>query len=35
VLDALNTWHMKPATREGKPVALRSYPFAVKIVAPR
>lgn len=35
VLDALNTWRMKPATRDGKPVALRSYPFTVKIVAPR
>lgn len=35
VLEALQSWQMKPATLDGKPVALRSYNFTLKIVAPR
>ena len=27
VVAALQSWHMKPATLDGKPVALRSYTF--------
>jgi TonB family protein len=35
VLDALQSWRMKPATLEGKPVALRSYNFTLRMVAPK
>ena len=36
VLSALQSWHMKPATLDGKPVALRSYTFPpIHIAKPR
>jgi serine/threonine-protein kinase len=35
VLDALQSWKMKPATLDGKPVALRSYTFTINLVAPK
>ena len=34
VLEAFQSWKMKPAEKDGKPVAVRSYLFSMKLVAP-